>query len=516
MNRKQFLQQLGLITAGTSVGLGSIPMTAFAHNPVGLTIEGTNGKILVMVQLAGGNDGLNTVIPYQNDTYYTKRPDIGIKADQVLRLNSQIGLNPGLTAFKELYDNGKMTVVQNVGYDKPNRSHFRATDIWLSGSDAAEVLDEGWAGRYLAKLYPSFPLQTPPEPAAIQLGSVESMILKTNVGSFGTVFESPDNFATLVKGSSADTDPLPDTFAGEEVKYMRQVAAQSIQYSDIIKKKADAGKNQVTYPTSNLANQLKIVANLISGGLQTPVYLTTIGGFDTHANQVQSGSTGTGYHANLLKTVADAIAAFQKDLDKQGNANKVTVMTFSEFGRRVNQNGTLGTDHGTCAPLFVVGNSVRGGVLGKNPNLNALDNNGDLIYQFDYRQIYASVLQDHLGVDNQAIKNIMVNKDFSTIPIFRANTNSPLLNDNPDFSLEQNYPNPFVNSTRIEYMLNKAMNARLAVYDMTGREIMVLRDGLHPAGNHFVNLNTSDWVPGLYLYSLKTDLGQKTLRMVRG
>ena len=517
MNRKEFLHQLGLVSGGVAFGMGGVPMKAFAHNPLGINLEGTNGRILVLVQLAGGNDGLNTVVPFENDIYYNKRPNIALKKSELLQLNSQTGLNPALGTLKELYDNGKMTVLQNVGYEKPNRSHFRATDIWLSGSDAAEVLDEGWLGRYLSKLYPSFPVEAPEQPMAIQLGSVESMLLQTNLGSTGLTFSDPNTFYTLVQGSTADNDPLPATLAGDELKFMRQIAAQSIKYADVIQKKAGASpnfNNKVTYPSLGIGPQLKIVASLIAGGLQTPIYLTTMGGFDTHANQVVANATATGSHANLLRYVADGIAAFQRDMEKQGLADKVTIMTFSEFGRRVNQNGTMGTDHGTAAPMFVIGNTVRGGIIGKNPNLTDLDSSGDIKHQFDYRQIYASVLRDHLGVEESVTRTILGNKDFSTLPIFK-NTTSPLLAENPDFSLEQNYPNPFTDNTKIRYALNKAMYMKMTVYDLSGKEITVLREGMHDAGNYVLQVDGSSWASGFYLCGLKTDAGQRVIRMVK-
>jgi uncharacterized protein (DUF1501 family) len=519
MKRKEFLHQLGLLSGGFAFGLNGMPAKAFAYNPFAINMEGTNGKILVIVQLGGGNDGLNTVVPYESDVYQTKRPDIALKKDQVLPLMPGLGLNPGLEALYDLYDNGKMSVIQSVGYEKHSRSHFRSTDIWLTGTDYNIYNDEGWVGKYLTKMFPSFPVQVPSEPMAIQLGSVESMLLQTDVGSTGIVFNDVNSFYSLVQGSSADIEDVPNTVAGEELKFMMRVASQSVKYADIIKKKSDIGKNQVTYtgPMSgigNLSRQLAVVGKLISGGLQTPVYLTTIGGFDTHANQVVTGSTHTGYHTNLLKQVADAIASFQRDLEIQGLADKVTIMTFSEFGRRVNQNGTMGTDHGAAAPMFVVGNTVRGGVLGSVPNLSVLDTSGDVTHQFDYRQIYASVLQDHLGVDSKVTRSILGDKDFSTLPIFKAST-SPLLTSNPDFELGVNEPNPFMNLTKIRVMLNKATNVKLAIYDMTGRELEVLREGAMDAGRYTIMVDGSRWAAGHYLCALKTDMGMKVNRMVK-
>ena len=506
---------MGLLTGGFAFGLNGVPLKAYAHNPFAIDMEGTNGQILVLVQLSGGNDGLNTFIPYEDSVYHNKRPNVSIKKENVIALNDKMGLHPAMGAFKQLYDDSKLTVVQNVGYENSSRSHFRSTDIWLTASDPREYLYEGWVGRYLSKQFPDFPVKAPDQPMAIQIGAVESMLLQTDVASFGTVFDSPDAFFQLVKGTTADSDPLPDSFAGEELKFMRQIAAQSIAYSDIIKKKADIGKNTLTYPNTGLGRQLSIVADLISGGLETPVYLTTIGGFDTHANQVAGNNDPAGAHANLLRTVSDAVAAFHKDLQKQGLSDKVTIMTFSEFGRRVNQNGTMGTDHGTAAPLFVVGDTVRGGIIGRNPNLVDLDTQGDLKPEFDYRQIYASVLQDHLGVEAAGVRSILANKDFTTLPIFKTTTPRTVAESSPDFVLEQNFPNPFFATTTIRYTLNARTYAKLSVFDMLGQQARIIREGTQDQGNYTVSFDGSGLPAGQYLLSLQTDSGQKIHRMIR-
>ncbi|GAB2595476.1 DUF1501 domain-containing protein [Spirosoma areae] len=512
MNRKDFLRQLGLLTGGVAFGVKGMPVRAYAHSPFMYDLAGTNGNILVLVQLSGGNDGMNTVVPFTNDIYYQKRPTIAIPKDKVLKLNSELGLNPAMAAFKELYDNAQLSVVSNVGYQSPNRSHFRSTDIWLSGSDANAYLDEGWVGRYLTHKFPAYPVTLPEQPLAVQLGSVESMLLQSEVGSMGTVFDNPDAFYQLVQGTSADTATIPNTVAGEELKFLHQIAAQSIQYSDIIKKKADIGKNAVTYPNTNLGKQLAIVADLIAGGLTTPVYLTTIGGFDTHANQVVAADTTTGSHANLLKTVAEAITAFTKDLTKQNLGNRVTVMTFSEFGRRLNQNGTTGTDHGTAAPLFVAGQPVRGGVVGTAPDLKDLDSSGDIKFKNDFRQVYTSILRDHLGVDAATTKTIL-GRDFEILPIFRQ---TPALEvTEGQVALSQNAPNPFADATELQFSLKQAKDVRLSVYDMKGREIMVLREGRFDTGNYIVPVSGVGLMAGHYLYSLQTDEGRQVKRMMK-
>jgi uncharacterized protein (DUF1501 family) len=506
MKRKEFIRQLGLIAGGVTVGLDKVTAaTAYAYNPVQVNMQATKGKIMVLVQLAGGNDGLNTVIPFQDDIYYKNRPDIAIKKSDALSLNGEIGFNPSMAALKKLYDNNKVSVIQSVGYPNHSRSHFRSTDIWNTASDANVTLQEGWAGRYLNTIFPEYPVKLPEQPMAIQLGSVESLLLQTDLGRLGTVFEDPNTFFTLVNGSTSDNDAPPATLAGNELKFLKQVAVQSIQYSAVIKAASDKGTNQMTYPNTGLGRQLSIVAKMISGGSETPVFLTTIGGFDTHANQL-------GQHFNLWKTVSDAIATFQTDLEKQGLADKVTVLTFSEFGRRVNQNGTLGTDHGSTAPMFVVGNSVRGGIIGANPNLSDLDGNGDYKLKIDYRQIYATVMRDHLGVESSSANSIL-KKDFEWLPIYRksAERTSP----ESVFDLVQNYPNPVEGLTKIRYVLNKQQPVRLTLHDMTGMELMVLKDEIQDPGTYTQTVDMSTMPSGLYLYSLMGEGGQrKSLRMV--
>jgi uncharacterized protein (DUF1501 family) len=505
MKRSEFLRQLGLVSGGVALGLDrNIQAKAFSYNPFMVDLSGTNGNILVLLQLGGGNDGLNTVIPFEDANYYNQRPTVAIKKTDVLGLNTLTGLNPAMGAIRNLYNDGKVNIVQSVGYASPNQSHFRSTDIWLSASDANQVLTEGWAGRYLSKTYPDFPIKTPAEPMAIQLGSVESMLLESRLGPMGTVFDDPNTFYQLVSGSTADSDPPPATIAGDELKYLKQVAAQSLQYSGVIKEKADKGKNVITYPNTGLGRQLSIVAKLISGGGATPVYLTTMGGFDTHANQVSQ-------HFTLWKTVSDAIASFQMDIERQGLGDKVTLMTFSEFGRRVNQNATNGTDHGSAAPLFVIGKTVRGGIIGANPNLSDLDGAGNIKFKNDYRQIYNSVLRDHLGMSQADAQSVLL-KDFDRLPIFKSSAEQ--FTSTNDFALSQNYPNPASDITRIKYEINKKQDIRLTLTDMRGQELAVMKEETAEPGLYDFGFDVRNLSNGIYLYSMTGSGSRQTLRMV--
>ncbi len=481
---------MGLMAGSVAFGIHGIPLKAFS-SPLLLNMEQTNGKILVLLQLNGGNDGLNTVIPFEDALYYNRRPHIGIKKEEVVKLTDLTGLNPAMAPFRDLFDKGKLDIVQGVGYENHNRSHFRSTDIWMSSSDANQHIHDGWVGRYLNHAYPDYPTILSGHPMAVQLGSVESMLLQSPLGSMSVVFENPSQFYQLLSGNVMDKDAPAATIAGAELAYLKQISSQSTIYASSIKKAAEKSKSSVTYPQTNIGRQLAIVASLISGGLNTPIYLTNHGGFDTHVNQLTA-------HANLLQQLTEAIAAFQTDIERKGVADNVVLMTFSEFGRRVAENGSLGTDHGTSAPLFLVGKKVAGGIIGKNPSLVTLDRHGDLLHQYDYRQIYSSVLQNHLGISAENTQ-LILGKEYETLNLFKTPE------DNRSYSplkLMRVFPNPMKESATFEVELKRTMDVRISLFDMSGREVMFVTEGTLNAGTYshiFINTTLK---PGIYTLRL--------------
>jgi uncharacterized protein (DUF1501 family) len=505
MDRRSFLRNLGLVAgAGTvSMALGNIPIRAFSRSF--MNIQAVNGKVIVLLQLSGGNDGLNTIIPVEDSLYYNARPSLGIRKEDAIYLNNLTGMHPSLQPLKALYDEGMVAVLQNVGYASPDRSHFRATDIWLSASDSNVVIDDGWVGRYLAKVLPDHNPINSEHPMAIQIGSTQSALLEcTCQGTMGISFESPNQFYQLINGSTADNDPPPDTIAGNQLKYIKEIAALSIRYAQIIKEKADLVENKAEYPNTRLARQLAIVAELIAGGLETPVYLTSIGGFDTHANQA-------GGHANLLTTVAQAIEAFQTDLRLLGIEDRVVLMTFSEFGRRVEQNGSAGTDHGTAAPLFVIGRNVYGGVYGNNPDLTDLDNNGDIKYKYDFRQLYATLLTQQLGMPIDRMPDVLM-RGFETLPLISEKAGN--LTGPSVFHLEQNYPNPFNPSTTINYYLRIPQSVKLEVFSAAGDKVATLVNAYQDVGNYDVQFDGRSYSSGVYFARLDVGVSSKTIKMI--
>lgn len=505
ISRQSFLQSVAILSGGVSFGIGSMPGKAYAQIPAALAGEAEPGKVLVIIQLGGGNDGLNTVIPGEDDKYYTARPNIAIPKASALKLDQDMYLHPSMVGIKKLYDQGQVAIAQNIGYPNPNRSHFRATDIWNTGSASNVVLDEGWAGRFLMTRFPNFPIQMPKHPMAVQLGSVESLAFQSDFGRFGTVFEDPNLFYQLVSGSTADTDAPPKTQAGEELGFLNQVAAASIQFATVIQSSAVKGKNSLTYPSTGLGRQLGIVSKLVSGGLTTPVYLLNIGGFDTHSNQLTQ-------HANLWRTISEAVSAFQTDLKNQNLADRVSVMTFSEFGRRINQNGSLGTDHGTAAPMFVIGKTVRGGIVGANPDLKSVDASGDLKFKYDYRQVYSTVLRDHLGLDNVRAAEIF-QATFERLPLY--NNSIEGMPEQHTMELLVPWPNPIRQTALIQYGIFVETNILLAVYDIQGRLIQNLFEGKRAVGSYSVTLEGSYLASGHYILSLQNLRGGRITRSIQ-
>ncbi|OIN56055.1 DUF1501 domain-containing protein [Arsenicibacter rosenii] len=404
-----------------------------------------NDRVLVMIQLNGGNDGINMVLPLDQMSKYTSlRSNIAIPETKALKLYNTLttGLHPAMTGLQTLANDGKLSIVQGVSYPSPNFSHFRASDIWFTGANANQTLTTGWLGRYLNTEYPGYPDKYPspsmPDPLAVQISAIASTALLGPSQSMAIAIQNPDTFAALV-GDKAVQDPGTgtNTPAGRNLTFIRQQQVSSVQYAAQLKAAATKGKNLVTYPTSNsLADQLKIVARLIHGGSRTKVYYVSLGGFDTHASQTTATDTTTGTHATLLKQVSDGIKAFMDDLKAQGTEDRVAGMTFSEFGRRVASNGSIGTDHGTAAPVFVFGKGVKTQFIGKTPNLSDLDN-GNLKMQYDFRQIYATLLTDWLGETTSTVTSVL-QQSFQLLPIFQQlylGTEDPVA----DFRL---YPNP--------------------------------------------------------------------------
>ena len=400
MRRRDFLKQSALTTAGTML----IPhfLKAFELNQLGAAP--VSGKKLVIIQLSGGNDGLNTVVPFRNDIYYRERPTLAIAREKVLALNDEIGLNPALESLKSLYDDGLVTIINNVGYPNPDRSHFRSMDIWQTASDASQYVQTGWIGRYLdANCAGSASCQPH---RAIEVDDTLSLALKgTNVNGLAVLNPRKlfDQTRTAITAELAGVKPTHTH--NDNVGYLYKTLAETVSSADYIynkSKQSATGAIHATkgsYPANELGNRLKTVSELIQSGVSTSVYYVSISGFDTHINQ-------PGQQERLLRQYADAVKAFMGDMKATNRQNDVLLMTFSEFGRRVKQNASNGTDHGTANNVFLIGGGLPTGmpnrVFNEAPNLTSLDE-GDLKYTVDFRNIYATLLRNWLKTDDVAI-----------------------------------------------------------------------------------------------------------------
>jgi len=430
--RREFLRRtvLGSALSWTVPAFLADTFSALQAQAADSAIQTTTGKdatILVVLQMAGGNDGINTVVPYANDFYHKARPKIGLKPDEVLKLNGEIGLHGAMKGFKELYDAGQLSVIQGVGYPNPNRSHFRSTEIWQTASDSNKVEKNGWIGRYFDNACAGADTTV-----GVTIGNQlpEAFFAAKPKG---IVFNNPQNYRFMANGNATEesykklnelemSSPLPDDNSGgsiamlpagmpmtggRAVDFITRTALDAQHSSEEVRAIAAKVRNIAVYPPSQLGNSLKMVAKLIGGGLATRVYYVSQGGYDTHTNQVAS-------QQRLLGDLAESVKSFTDDLKAQGNMGRVLVMTFSEFGRRVTENANGGTDHGAAAPMFIVGDKMKSGLLGKYPSLAPQDlYQGDIKYNVDFRSVYASVLENWLKTKSAPI----LGKQFTPLPV---------------------------------------------------------------------------------------------------
>ena len=473
-----------------------------------------NDRVLVLVQLNGGNDGLGMVTPLdQYDKLANARGNILIPQSSLLDVGFNQAFHPSFSGLKSIYDDGKMGVVQAVGYPNQNRSHFRSTDIWTSGSPADQVYTTGWLGRYFQLNNGNYPDGYPnadyPDPFALTMGSLVSETCQGTSVNYSLALIDPYNLNPLV---NAGSDLPPNTPYGEELAFLRQSIESTNAYGDSITEAAGNGSNLATYPDGNeLAQQLKNVAALIAGGLKTKVYVVTLGGFDTHAGQVVTDPT-LGTHSELLQTLSDAVSAFQQDLVQLGLDQRVVTMTFSEFGRRIRSNDSLGTDHGDAAPLLLFGSCVAPGFLGISPEIPANPEVGDAVpMQYDFRNVYGSLLMDWFGVAEQDVKNMLFS-DFSHIPLIEGCNASATTTVVPALTAEA-WPNPFAKQVNLKF--NSANEyVHLSVFNGMGQQLAILVDKKLPAGEHQFMFDSSGMPGGSYYFHLRLENGRQLTKLV--
>ncbi len=527
MDRRNFLRASALASVGGMV------LRGWAEPVLGPLLKSApNGdRIFVIVQLFGGNDGLNTVIPLdQYGMLAQLRSNILIPETQTLNLQGTDGataLHPSMTGFQQLWENGKLGIVQSVGYPNPSLSHFRSTDIWETGSSGDQVLYDGWMGRYLKSVYPDYPTGYPnavdPDPIAIRVGGALGSGLQAGGVAMASAINNTDDVLNL--SGNIFLDPVSASCSGGKLGFIRDIQRQTDLYGNVIQAAASNATciHSSLYPTgsqpgADLANSLKIVASLICGGLGTRIYWVSDTGFDTHAQQAANGQPTQGTHADLLKGISDAIYAFQDDIQQLGVSDRVLGMTFSEFGRRIKSNNSRGTDHGAAAPVFLFGDHVVPGILGMNPQIDpSTDGQTNVPMQYDFRSVYASVLQQWLCLDDAGIEQVLLGPH-PTLPIIDPQYCNelavPEIARNAQLLL-QVAPSPFTERTTITYTCIVAGHVLLQVFNAQGQMVAQPVSEKIPAGTYRIDLDLGAMPTGVYYCRLQNGQYQQVRSMVK-
>jgi uncharacterized protein (DUF1501 family) len=540
MKRRNFIK---LSASASVIGLTPFELQAAlkAFTPY-VSCPDISSRKLVLINLAGANDGLNTIIPLnQYDTYSNLRPTIKvpdteyISLDTTLPDNQQLGLNPALIGFKSLYDKGWLRILQSVGYPSQNKSHFKSTDLYLTGNDGNSLLngtDTGWIGRFMELYYTNLIVES--FPLAVEIGSN-----KTSLGfhaeeahglALNITGQDPSGFYSILNGlGGAPPTNIPDSDYGNQLEFINNTDTLSNTYAKSISNAFNNGQNDVSYPDTDLSDQLKTVARLISGDLGTKVYMVRISGFDTHNSQVQGVGDVQGKHYELLTELSGAIEAFTNDLESQNIADDVVGITFSEFGRKAKENGNFGTDHGEIAPMFVFGKPVAGGISGTNPNLTEATgaNNWQIqTVQYDYRQTFATLLQNFLGADNAIIDatffNHTINDSFSNHKLdeilkaeFKLDSEcfgSILsINNSEEVKNWLVYPNPFRDILNISG-IEDINTLQYRVYNNSG--VLILNDSGNIT-NGKLSVNLLHLASGVYIIEIVADSRKEVHKMLK-
>ncbi len=478
-SRRSFLRNIG-IAGSMSMMLGKLPVTAAVASPLSYALNNSEtDRILVLIRLKGGNDGLNTIVPlYDYSTYINKRPKVGLKQNEITKLTDAIGIPKTFDPLYPFWEEGKMKVIHGVGYPEQNLSHFRSSDIWASASDANIFDASGWYGRYIADEYPDF-LTNPPEvPPAIQIGGSANVAFNdTSMTNLAISVRDPEEIAEIAQtGQLYSIANLPECYYGEQVGFVRAVANNTFTYAGILSEAYKSATNSVEYQ-GDLGSQLAIVSRLIKGNLGTKLYMVSIDGFDTHANQIED-------HPPLMRELSSAIQNFYQDLAAGGRDKDVLSMTISEFGRRIEENGSDGTDHGAAAPMLLFGEGLNGnGFIGNAPDLKEVDEVGNLIFSIDFRSVYATVMENWLCVDGAKVDGIMGQQfDRITQLGISCNNQTTAINEVLQEGIEHEAQYASSGAVYIRYKLKEGNHINLQVFNLIGQPITTLVNAYQPAG----------------------------------
>ena len=505
-NRRSFIQALGLAGAG-SMMLGGTNVSATVPSPLSVALSGSeNDNILVIIRLKGGNDGLNTVVPlYDYDTYSNLRPTIRHQENELLSLSPDFAIPNYMNALESVWGEGNMKIIHGVGYPEQNLSHFRSSDIWAT-ADAINIEPTGWWGRYFEDLYPDYLINPPEVPPAIQIGSVGNLIFEGASSNYAFSVANPDQLANIAQtGGLHDVVNLPECVYGDQLLFLRAQTNTTFTYAEVINDAYTSSSNEASYIQGTLSDQLAIIARMIKGGLGTKVYMVSLDGFDTHADQVNKQRT-------LHEDLANSIKHFYEDLASAGYDDKVLGMTISEFGRRPYENGSNGTDHGAASPTFLFGAGLNGnGFVGAHPDIDASawDNNNNLVPSTDFRDVYASVLTDWFCLDPSIVNTILLNDTYQTLNL---GFNCQGLNTS-DFANVSRFSHVATyrdNRTFIEINMQNSAHVEVKLINILGQEMVTLCNEILTPGNHIIDVKArakTRLAYGQYIYRINA-LGQ--------
>ncbi|MCB9185557.1 MAG: DUF1501 domain-containing protein [Flavobacteriales bacterium] len=498
-DRRSFFKALGMGIGG-SMMLGGMRVGATALSPLTKALAAADSdRVLVFIRLKGGNDGLNTIIPiYDYSTYANLRSTIRINQSDAFNLSAEFAMPNYMNSLESFWNDGKMKVVHGVGYEDQSLSHFRSSDIWATGTDESEVLTSGFLGRYYEEEYPDYLNNPPSNPLAIQIGSVGNLMFRgSDATDYAFSVTDPNQLYQLAQnGWLHDVNNLPECLYGEQLGFLRAITNSTYTYAGVINDAYEASSNSVSYPNSPLSNQLALIARLIKGGLGTKVYLVTLDGFDTHAEQPDA-------HQTLLTDLALGVTTFFQDLAASGRDNDVLAMTISEFGRRPEQNASDGTDHGAAAPSMFFGPALEGnGFIGNHPSLSNLDFAGNLIFDIDYRQLYASVLEHWLCIPESDVDEALLNVHYDRLELgFECVTG---IEENDRLGLKHQALYMPDGSVTIEYSLPANMDVSVELFNIMGQQVELLESGYRSQGMHRVPVkgSTGQLANGQYIYRI--------------
>jgi len=417
-SRRSFLQALGIAGSG-SMMLGSNMLTASAPSPLTAAIANADtDSILILIRLSGGNDGLSTVIPIeQYDTYANARPNIYIPESKILKLTDEFGIPTYMNSLEPMWGAGQVKAVHGVGYENQSLSHFTGSDIYANTdltTTGFDGLNTGWMGRYFENIYPDYLVNPPAAPAAIQIGNFGSLVFQGEETNYAFVTSNIDQLEEIAESGvqySLDDSLFNNCMYGDQLKFLRGVANTTYEYSGLIHEAYERGQNQVQYQDNGFARQLALLARLIKGNLGTKVYMISMGGFDTHGNQPLA-------HERLMSNLSIAINNFYEDIAFTQQDEKVLSMTFSEFGRRIFENGSNGTDHGKAAPTLFFGSGLNGSAfVGEHPSLESPNGRGNLEYTMDFRDLYATVLAEWLCVPIPLVEQHLLDHPYAPVDL---------------------------------------------------------------------------------------------------